>query len=118
MRSATAVLLLALTASSACGQATTRPERPSWVSALILKLEGEPVANPPASIARYVYRGDTVYYLPPRCCDIQSVVFDKVGKVMCAADGGMTGRGDGRCPDFFETRREETIVWRDSRGGA
>ena len=119
MRSAAVIVLLTSAALSACAQPPPPPrDVPAWVNALIAKLEREPVANPPAFIARYVYQGDTVYYLPPRCCDIPSTVFDKTGAVVCAADGGMTGGGDGRCSDFFEGRREEQVVWRDTRGAA
>jgi hypothetical protein len=57
-----------------------------------------------------------VYYLPPRCCDIQGQVFNRAGGVICAPDGGLTGAGDGRCPDFFATRSDEEILWRDPRG--
>jgi hypothetical protein len=46
----------------------------------------------------------------------ESQVFDRFGTVICAADGGITGEGDGRCPDYFTERREERIIWRDSRG--
>ena len=35
--------------------------------------------------------------------------------VICHPDGGITGRGDGRCPDFFVERRNERVVWRDQR---
>lgn len=116
MRIAGMAFLFSVSVLVACAQPKPQRDVPPWVSALIAKLESEPVANPPAFIARYVYRGDTVYYLPPRCCDIPSEVFNKVGEVICAADGGMTGGGDGRCADFFETRREESVVWRDRRG--
>ena len=110
-----AILLLFAPLAFACAQSPPPEVTPPWLDAMIARLESEPVANPPAFIARYEYRGDTVYYLPSRCCDIWSQVFTKTGDVICAADGGMTGGGDGRCPDFFETRREEKIVWRDTR---
>ncbi len=106
---ALAILVLPLMAAAPQG------DLPSWVSALITKLEREPVASPPAYIARFLYRGDTVYYLPSRCCDVPSTVFNTVGAVICSADGGYTGGGDGRCADFFQGRRDEKIVWRDPR---
>ncbi len=115
MRHGRAILLLLAPAALACAQTPPPVTSPAWVDSLIARLEREPVANPPAFLARYVYRGDTVYYLPSRCCDIWSQVFNARGDVICAADGGRTGRGDGRCPDFFETRREEKILWRDTR---
>jgi hypothetical protein len=56
-----------------------------------------------------------VYFLPQRCCDIMGVLYRADGSVMCRPDGGFTGTGDGRCPDFFVERKNERIVWRDAR---
>jgi hypothetical protein len=88
---------------------------PAWLTTLIRQLETQPVANPPAFLARYEYNGETVYFVPQRCCDVMSVVYRSDGAVLCHADGGYTGNGDGRCPDFFAARRNEHIIWRDSR---
>ena len=120
MNAGVAALLIALGLGAACATEQTAGDepRPEWLTALIEKLETEPVANPPAFIARYDYRGQPVYYLPPRCCDIPSSVYDAAGTVLCHADGGFSGDGDGRCPDFFLLRKHETIVWRDPRGAA
>jgi len=91
------------------------PDTPAWLTELIQRLEREPVANPPASIVRYRYKGQTVYYLPPRCCDVPSNLYDADGRVLCHPDGGITGSGDGRCPDFLTERTDEHLVWRDPR---
>jgi hypothetical protein len=103
---------LAVFLGAACASSGAYPD---WLGPVIAELEGEPVANPPALIAAYEYKGQTVYYLPPRCCDVPSVVYGPSGTVICSADGGLTGRGDGRCPDFFATRTNERIIWRDAR---
>lgn len=86
-----------------------------WLQALIASLEQQPVANPPASITRYSYRSEPVYYLSARCCDIRSRLYNAEGKVICEPDGGITGKGDGKCDDFLLTRTDEKLVWRDSR---
>lgn len=88
---------------------------PAWVAGLIRQMEAEPVADPPALVARYEYRGGRVYYVPPRCCDVYGTLYDASGTVLCHPDGGFAGNGDGRCPDFFEERRSEKIIWRDRR---
>ena len=88
---------------------------PAWVDELIRKFQNEPAGNPPHSIWRYDYNGKTVYYVPPQCCDQYSVLYDASGEEICAPDGGLTGRGDGRCPDFFEKRTGEKLVWQDTR---
>ena len=46
------------------------------------------------------------------CCDIPSVLYDTAGTVVCAPDGGFTGRGDGRCPAFISQRSNEKVLWR------
>ena len=118
MRVSAKALLHAVMLGAACAKGTSVSPDPQWLTALIQTLESQPVANPPAFIARYDYRGETVYYLPPRCCDIPSVVYNAAGTIICHADGGITGGGDGRCSDFFAARKNEQIVWRDPRGSA
>lgn len=103
---------------AACARSTDSEEDvPLWVTELIREFEREPVANPPAYVARYEYAGDTVYYVPPRCCDVPGTLYDESGTVICGPDGGLSGDGDGRCPDFASAARNERIIWRDSRRG-
>jgi len=111
-------LLLAAGLSAACTTEKSAGSDPEWLTALIQELESQPVANPPAFIARYDYRGQAVYYLPPRCCDIPSDVYSADGTIICHADGGLDGAGDGRCSDFFSSRKNEKIIWRDPRAAA
>jgi hypothetical protein len=89
---------------------------PAWLSALTHELEARPVANPPAFIARYDYKHQSVYFLPQQCCDVMSVLYHADGSVMCHPDGGFIGTGDGQCADFFVARKNERIIWRDARG--
>lgn len=88
---------------------------PEWVQDLIGELEAEPVRNPPASITRYLFEGDTVYYVPPFCCDMTSVLYSSDGEVLCAPDGGLAGTGDGQCADFHQQAEGAQLIWQDSR---
>ena len=98
----------------ACGG--TAPEaNPPWLLRLIEAQMAEPVANPPAYLARQKYEAGVFYYLPPRCCDIWSELYDTQGALVCHPDGGITGGGDGNCPELGALLSEE-IVWRDPRG--
>lgn len=123
-----AMMLLTSVTTPACSQpaapatkadtsAITAP-RPDWMAALIATYEREPVANPARRIIRFKFENKTVYYLPPICCDIPSRLLDADGQMLCSPDGGFTGRGDGRCPDFHKARREEQLMWQDSRAWA
>lgn len=90
-------------------------EQPPWLRELIAQFEREPVTNPPGAIYRYDYQGQTVYYVPPRCCDIPGSLYDAGGTFICAPDGGFTGGGDGRCRDFFGLRENGQLIWQDRR---
>ena len=118
MRASATALFLAASLTAACTMDASVGNDPEWLATLIRELENQPVANPPAFIARYDYRGQVVYYLPARCCDIPSTVYSAAGTIICHADGGFSGGGDGRCSDFLAARKNETIIWRDPRGAA
>ncbi|WP_439880829.1 DUF6970 domain-containing protein [Pontibacter sp. MBLB2868] len=121
---AKAILVLLVIFTAACkpgasqqvsDAATERAQLAPWLNKLINELQQEEPANPPAKIYRYTYKEQEVYYLTGRCCDIPSKLYDAQGNVLCEPDGGITGRGDGRCPDFFERRQNETLIWEDKR---
>jgi hypothetical protein len=87
---------------------------PKWLSKLIHQLEVAPSANPPDRIIRYEYRNGFVYFLEAGCCDQFSRLYDANGKLMCST-GGITGGGDGNCPDFFTERKDEKVIWEAER---
>lgn len=97
-----------------CAQAT-QSTNPAWVDKLIEQFKSELVGNPPQSIWSYEYNGQTVYYIPPQCCDQYSTLYNSSGDVICAPDGGLDGKGDGRCSDFTSQRTNELLIWKDSR---
>jgi hypothetical protein len=108
------IIIIIIIFQAGCSQAT-QSGNPAWIDQLIKKIASEPVANPPQSIWRYEYNGQVVYFVPAHCCDITSVVYDGDGNVLCAPDGGITGKGDGRCTDFFSGRTNEQLIWKESR---
>lgn len=99
----------------ACSHSAPQSTNPAWVDQLIAEFQSEPVGNPPQSIYKYDYKGQTVYYIPPQCCDQYSRLYDANGSIICAPDGGLTGRGDGKCSDFFIESTNRTSIWRDNR---
>ncbi|MBC5994124.1 DUF6970 domain-containing protein [Pontibacter cellulosilyticus] len=95
--------------------ATANAQAAPWLSQMIQEMEQGKPSNPPAKVYRYTYNDQQVYYVTGRCCDIPSKLYDMNGNVICEPDGGITGKGDGRCPDFFEKRSDETLIWEDKR---
>ena len=106
-------VVLALVTPAVAG--APAPDVPDWLAARISSSTAQSAGDAPAWVARYEYDGETVYYLPPRCCDIPSELYDAAGSLLCRPDGGFVD-GDERCPDFFARRRGGEIVWPDGRG--
>lgn len=109
-------LAIGLMLGGTAGCAVGAEPRPAWMEALITKLSAEPESNPAQRIIQYRYQGKVVFYQPPVCCDRPSTLYAEDGAVLCSPDGGLTGRGDGRCPDFRASRTGETLIWMDPRG--
>ena len=89
--------------------------RPAWLKARIAAVLAERKGNPIIRILRYSYGGQTVYYQSAPCCDQFSQVFDTKGRLICQPDGGLTGKGDGKCLDFEKKKANEKLVWQDPR---
>jgi hypothetical protein len=92
-------------------------KNPFWVYQMVATKMTQAVTNPPGSITKYTYNGQTVYYVSSGCCDQYNVVLDQQGQYLCAPDGGFTGRGDGKCVDFNDKATNHEVVWQDSRNG-
>ena len=88
---------------------------PNCIKKKIRQIQSDGVANPPSSVWKYDFHGETVYYIPARCCDIGSQLYDKNCNQICSPDGGISGSGDGNCPDFFKDRTNEQLIWQDER---
>jgi len=107
--------LLGLLIFSTCEKGRKMPEIPACIEEKIESIKSNPVWNPPAKIWQFEYNGQTVYYIPQRCCDIPSVLLDENCNVICSPDGGLTGNGDGKCSDFFDKQTDGKLIWEDKR---
>jgi hypothetical protein len=65
----------------------------------------------PQRVLEYVYKGKKVYYVVMPCCDFFNEVYDDKCNFLGSPDGGFTGKGDGKIPDFFEEAKSEKLVW-------
>ena len=98
-----------------CEKLDVSPGTPHCIIRKIKKIKSSEVRNPPAKVWQYEYKGELVYYIPAYCCDIPSELYDSDCNFICSPDGGITGNGDNKCPDFFNSRTKEVLVWEDSR---
>ncbi len=109
------VSLLVIFCACKTTQKSSSTELPGFIKDKIVTFTQNPVTDPPRSIFSYSYNGKTVYFIIAPCCDIPSQLFDDAGNLICHPDGGITGKGDGKCSDFFQTRTDEKLIWKDSR---
>lgn len=65
----------------------------------------------PQRVVEYTYKGKKVYYVVMPCCDFFNEVYDDKCHFLGAPDGGFTGRGDGKIPDFFEEAKNKKLIW-------
>jgi hypothetical protein len=89
---------------------------PKCINKMITEFTKAKVENPPRKIYSYNYQGKTVYYVTPPCCDFYSELYDSNCNLIGHPDGGFTGKGDGKMPDFHSTKSGEKLVWEDKRG--
>ncbi len=87
----------------------------SCINNKIENFKSDSVQNPPRTITEYNYKGSKVYYIPGPCCDQYSDVFDTKCNLLGHPDGGLTGKGDGSLPEFFNEAKNAKVVWKEDR---
>lgn len=85
---------------------------PPCLKTKIEDMSANPREGTPQSITRYIYKGQTVYYLLSSCCDKYNIVFDSDCNILGFPDGGYTGKGDGKMPDFRKEATDGKLVWK------
>lgn len=66
----------------------------------------------PQRVTEYSYKGKKVYYITMPCCDFFNEVYDDKCNMLGSPDGGFTGKGDGRIPDFHTEAKNEKLIWK------
>lgn len=110
------ILLIALLSFNfSCDEIVDDDGATSCIREKIDQFKREAVTNPPRSVYSYQYKGKIVYYITSNCCDQYNNIYDVNCNLICSPNGGITGMGDGRCPDFFDTATNPTLIWKDPR---
>jgi ribosomal protein L17 len=88
---------------------------PKGIEKLIAKFKAEEVTNPPREVWQYTLIDKTVFYVPAVCCDNFSDLYNEAGELIAHPDGGFTGKGDNKMPNFEIDRTDGKLVWKDKR---
>ena len=88
---------------------------PACVQKKIEQIKKEQVWNPPAEVNEYTYKGKQVFLFTSDCCDQYIMLYDGSCNNICAPSGGIDGKGDGKCDDFYTSAKFIRLVWKDPR---
>lgn len=114
MNRTTLFIIACLFLFSNCNKSNETDSVPSCIKAKIEMLKTAAIQNPPAAVWKWNVDGKNYYYITSGCCDQYNYLNDENCEVVCAPDGGFTGNGDGKCPDF-NNDISKTLVWEDPR---
>lgn len=115
MKFYTLILILIVSLHFSCDEIIDEDGATSCIRDMIDQYKRDPLTNPARAVYSYQYKGKTVYYITSDCCDQFNTVYDINCNIICFPDGGITGTGDGSCPDFFNEATNKTLIWKDSR---
>ncbi|TGE21842.1 hypothetical protein E5K00_16375 [Hymenobacter aquaticus] len=96
--------------SAACSDTRAQP--------LIDALLQTPKANPAGEVWRYTWEGRPVFLVKSFRPDDYQKVYEVTNaqlQYVGAPSGGITGKGDGKCPTFATQATNGCLVWRDPR---
>lgn len=90
---------------------------PGCIRELIDKrIKEAPGRTLPLQVDEYLYNGKSVFLVTEDCCDQFNDLYDADCTLRCAASGGFTGKGDGKCPGFAEAAKLVKTVWKKEAG--
>lgn len=78
---------------------------PACVDSIITKAGKDQPPVKAEKVELYSWDGKQVYLITWQCCDFFNEVYDNNCKRICAPSGGITGRGEGNCPDFVKNAK-------------
>lgn len=63
-------------------------------------------------VYEYSYQGETVYlFVPANCPDALYTLYNKNCNLICSPSGGLSGNGDGKCPDFYQQATNKQLIY-------
>lgn len=108
-------LLIILIVSSLNKCDKTKKAIPACVQQKIEEIKAQPKWNPPAEVNEYIYQDKHVFLFTSNCCDQYIMLYDGSCKYICAPSGGITGKGDNKCSDFYTAAKHIKLIWKDPR---
>ncbi len=97
-----------------CEKSDLKINAPTCIKDKIETIMNNNVTNPPTQVWKWEIDGESYYYITSVCCDQFNNLYNVQCEFVCSPDGGITGNGDGNCPDFID-EIIKILVWEDNR---
>ena len=107
------LLTLGILLFSNCTKSDNNSDLPVCIENKIMEIVSNDVTTPPTQIWKWKDNGNTYFYITSNCCDQYNYLFTENCEIVCAPDGGITGNGDGNCPDF-SSELSKILIWEDN----
>ena len=108
------IFAIVIIAANCKSSDTEDGDLPTCIENKIDEILTNEVSNPPTQVWKWEVDDKTYYYITADCCDQYNILYSENCDAICAPDGGLTGEGDGKCPEFNE-EIVKTLVWQDNR---
>jgi hypothetical protein len=105
------LLFCAVSACSLNAANQAQPSTPAWLQTIISDNTQKPLKNAVHEIWKISHQGNPAYFMISPCCDQFNPLYEQTGRVLCHPSGGMTGRGDGRCPMPADAKSTPQLIW-------
>lgn len=87
----------------------------SWIDDYVAKAQKNELEQNPTEIKEYTFNGETVYLSIMPCCDRLNIIHSVTGEELCKT-GGITGKGDNKCPEFYKEAKLIKTIWNAESG--
>lgn len=106
----TSLFLLIILLLCSCDLTIVAPDTPDCIIEKISNIRSE-YPDSKAYAWELTFNSKYVYYISPRFEDDLGSVYDQYCNLLCHPDGGISGNGDGSCPDFFDQAKFVRTIW-------
>lgn len=96
--------------SSDAGSSDPAPRTIAVARDQIAAFEATQPGKRPPSIWKIAYKGKPAYLFISPCCDQFNYLYDSDGTRLCAPSGGISGGGDGSCPDALLGKEAKVVA--------
>ncbi len=101
------IVIFLIIGNVACKKIDVPKDTPSCIKKEIRKHE-----DCIKQVVKYEYQGKIVYLFEPVADPSCSyAIYDEDCDYLCSPSGGITGTGDGKCPDFYQTAKKIEVIW-------